>query len=68
MRQPTDLSLALPPGMRVLETAPGHGGRLEYQCHKRCGKTYTVTFERYTRAVEAAFDAGKDELLLGVDL
>lgn len=68
MRQPTDLSLSLPPGMRMLETAPGHGGRLEYQCHKKCGKRYAVTFERYTRAVESALDAGKGELLLGVDL
>jgi hypothetical protein len=72
MRPPPELSLPPPPGMpsgmKVLETAPGQGGRLEYRCHPRCGRVYTVTFQRYTRAVGAALDAGRDEILLGVDL
>jgi hypothetical protein len=73
MREPPELSLpppppGMPPGMRVLETAPGHGGRLKYRCHPRCGRVYTVTFQRYTRAIEAARDNGRDEVLLGVDL
>jgi hypothetical protein len=73
MREPPELSLpppppGMPPGMRVLETAPGHGGRLKYRCHPRCGRVYTVTFQRYTRAIEAALDNGRDEVLLGVDL
>lgn len=59
---------SFPPGTRILETAPGQGGRLRYECHKRCRKSYPVTFANYTRAVEAKLAAGGGELLLGVDL
>jgi hypothetical protein len=75
LRRPPELSLSLPTGMRMLETEPGRGGRLQYTCHPRhCldeagrPRTRTVTFDRYTRKVEAAFDSGKDELLLFRDL
>ena len=68
MREPEGLSITLPPGMRMLETAPGQGGRLAYECHPRCGKRYVVSFDRYARAVEAAQNAGRREVLLGVDL
>jgi hypothetical protein len=68
MREPEGLSITLPPGMRVLETAPGQGGRLAYECHPRCRRRYVVSFDRYTRAIEAAQNAGRSEVLLGVDL
>jgi hypothetical protein len=68
MRPVEGLSIQLPAGMRMLETTPETGGRLRYQCHPKCGKTYPVSFANYTRAVEAAFDAGRGEILLGVDL
>jgi hypothetical protein len=54
-----------PPGTRILETRPGMGGRLKFRCHPKCGKEYPLTFDRWTRAIEAALDAGRTELLLG---
>jgi len=72
-REPPELSLevlaSFPPGARILETAPGHGGRLKFLCHPtKCGEDYPLTFDRWTRRVEAALDAGWSELLLGINL
>jgi hypothetical protein len=72
-REPPELSQEVlawfPPGTRILETVPGHGGRLKFVCHPReCGNEYPVTFDRWMRKVGAALAAGQSELLLGVDL
>jgi hypothetical protein len=69
-REPPELDpeiLALfPPGTRILETYPGQGGRLKFYCHPtKCRKATVVTFDTWTRAVEAALDAGRSELRIG---
>jgi hypothetical protein len=54
------------PGTRILETQPGFGGRLKFSCHPtKCGKERVITFDRWTRGVEAVFRAGRDELMIG---
>jgi hypothetical protein len=72
-QEPPELSPEIlawfPEGTRILETAPGHGGRLKFVCHPtKCGEDYRLTFDRWTRRVEAALDSGRSELLLGIDL
>jgi hypothetical protein len=69
MREPPELSPEVlgwfSPGTRVLETCPGQGGRLKFFCHPtKCRIQRRVTFDRWTRAVESALDAGRDELLI----
>jgi hypothetical protein len=66
-REPPELSVellaSLPPGVRIRETAPGHGGRLRFVCHpQKCRTERVVPFDRWTRAVEEALDAGRDEI------
>jgi hypothetical protein len=69
-REPPELDPGIldlfPPGTRILETYPGLGGRLKFFCHPtKCRMERVVTFDRWTRAVEAALDAGRGEVLIG---
>jgi hypothetical protein len=67
-REPPELSpeilAGFPPGTRIRETVPGLGGRLRFICHPKCRYQRVVTFDRWTLAVEAALDAGRDEILV----
>jgi hypothetical protein len=76
-RTPPELSpevlAPFPPGTRIWETLPGQGGRLVFTCHPtKCLKahmdrvtTTPISFDRLTRAVEEALDAGRREVLIG---
>jgi hypothetical protein len=69
-REPPELDPEIldlfPPGTRILETYPGLGGRLKFFCHPtKCRMERVVTFDRWTRAVEAVLDAERGEVLIG---
>jgi hypothetical protein len=67
-REPPELSpevlASFPPGTRIRESAPGHGGRLRFVCHPKCRYQRVVPFDRWTRAVERALEAGHGEILV----
>jgi hypothetical protein len=70
MRVPPELSAEVltlfHPGTRILETSPGQGGRLKFFCHPtKCGMERVITFDRWTRAVEAVLDSGRGEVWIG---
>ena len=70
MREPPELDPEVlgwfRPGTRILETCPGQGGRLKFFCHPtKCRMERAITFDRWTRAVEAALDTGRGEVLIG---
>jgi hypothetical protein len=78
-REPPELSpevlAAFPPGTRIRETLPGQGGRLVFTCFPtKClsvrldrltTTTTTISFDRWTQAVEEALNVGRRELLIG---